>query len=98
MTDEMSTYTSSAELYQKIVKLIQAKKAVVSQAVNTGMVFLYWEIGETICQDVLDNTKAEYGQRIVDEVSEKLTETYGKGFNRSAVFRMVKFYTKTSHL
>ena len=56
------------------------------------MIFLYWEIGETVCLDVLDCTKADYGKSIVDEVSRKLTQEYGKGFNRAAVFRMIQFY------
>ncbi|MBQ9290090.1 MAG: hypothetical protein IJ210_08265 [Clostridia bacterium] len=37
----------------------------------------YWEIGETICLDVLNHTKADYGKGVVDEVSERLTQEYG---------------------
>ena len=39
--------------------------------------FFYWEIGETICLDVLNRTKADYGKGVVDEVSERLTQEYG---------------------
>ena len=92
MAVELMEYEESNELYTKIVGLITSRKTALSQAVNAAMIFLYWEIGETICLDVLDHAKADYGKNVVDEVSEKLTREYGKGFNRTSVFRMIKFY------
>jgi hypothetical protein len=92
MANELMKYEESNELYSKIVSLIKSRKTTISQALNSAMIFLYWEIGETICLDVLDCTKADYGKSIVDEVSRKLTQEYGKGFNRAAVFRMIQFY------
>jgi hypothetical protein len=92
MKNELMKYEESHDLYSKIVSLITSRKTAVSQALNAAMIFLYWEIGETICLDVLNHTKADYGRGIIDEVSEKLTQEYGKGFNRTSVFRMIKFY------
>ena len=92
MANELMKYEESNELYSKIVSLIKSRKIAISQALNSAMIFLYWEIGEAICLDVLDRTKADYGKSIVDEVSRKLTQEYGKGFNRAAVFRMIQFY------
>ena len=82
----------SADLYSKISNLITAKKYTVSRAVNSAIVFLYWEIGETICKDILQNHKAEYGKNIINEVAKQLSQNYGKGFDRTAIFRMVQFY------
>lgn len=92
MADKLMKYEESNGLYSKIVSLITSRKTAVSQALNAAVIFLNWEIGETICLDVLNHTKADYGRCIIDEVSEKLTQEYGKGFNRTAVFRMIKFY------
>lgn len=92
MSKSLMKYKESNTLYSKIVNLITSKKTVVSQALNAAMIFLYWEIGETICLDILDCEKAEYGKNIVQEVSEKLTQEYGKGFNRASIFRMIQFY------
>ena len=72
--------------------MIDGSRASVAQSVNTMMVLLYWEIGEIICLNVLNNGKAKYGRRIVEEVAERLAETYGKGFDRATVFRMIQFY------
>lgn len=92
MADNILIQNESADLYSKIVKLITSRKTTVSKAVNVTMVTLYWEIGEAICHDVLENEKAEYGKSIIEDISDRLTMEYGKGFNRTSVFRMVKFY------
>ena len=41
---------------------------------------------------VLQGKKAEYGKNIIGDLSERLTAEYGKGFEKSSVFKMVKFY------
>ncbi len=92
MAEELMKYEESNELYSKIVRLITSRKTAISQTINTAMVFLYWEIGETICLDVLNHAKADYGKGIINDVSQKLTQEYGKGFNRTSIFRMIKFY------
>ena len=51
MADELMKYEESNDLYSKIVSLITTRKIAVSQALNAAMIFLYWEIGETICLD-----------------------------------------------
>jgi len=94
MVDELMKYEESHELYSKIVALITSRKTAVSKATNAAMIFLYWEIGEMICQDILDNMKASYGKSIVEDVASKLTQQYGKGFDKTAVFRMIKFFQK----
>ena len=92
MNEMLTTRMESERLYEKISGLIISRKAAITQTVNTAMLFLYWEIGEVICTDLLTGTKADYGRRVVEEVSEKLKENYGRGFDKSSVFRMVKFY------
>lgn len=56
------------------------------------MVMLYWTIGKYLVCNVLDNNKAEYGQKVVEELAFKLTLNYGKGFEKTSLFRMIKFY------
>ena len=53
---------------------------------------LYWTIGKYLTCNVLDNTKAEYGQKVVEVLAQKLMLNYGKGFEKTALFRMIKFY------
>ena len=70
MANELMKYEESSVLYSKIESLIISRKTAISQALNSAMIFLYWEIGETICLDVLDSTKADYGKSIIDEMSQ----------------------------
>ena len=60
MTKGLMKYEESNELYTKIVSLITSRKTAISQALNSAMIFLYWEIGEAICLDVLDHTSSSY--------------------------------------
>lgn len=82
------------DVYAAIAALIESKKTEVKSAVNTAMITLYWNIGNILVNQVMNNSKAEYGKQIVSEISRKLTDNYGSGFNTSSVFRMIKFYQK----
>lgn len=53
---------------------------------------LYWNIGKDITDNVLKNKKAEYGKSIIQKLSRKLVIEYGRGYSRSNLFRMIKFY------
>ena len=92
MSDYLMKYDESKDLYLKIADLISSRKATIATAMNSAMVFLYWDIGRTICQDVLNNTRADYGKGVVEEVSNRLVAEYGKNFDRASVFRMIQFY------
>jgi len=52
---------------------------------------MYWNIGKTINDDILQNQRAEYGKEIVATLSQQLNEQYGKGYSYSALTRMMKF-------
>lgn len=56
------------ELYNEITSLINIRKVKTSIAVNYNMVSLYWEIGQKISKDILNDEKPEYGQYIVEEI------------------------------
>jgi predicted nuclease of restriction endonuclease-like (RecB) superfamily len=71
--------------------LLDAGRMHVAQAVNAGMVLLYWSIGDRIRREVLGEKRAAYGEQIVATVSAQLTAEYGRGFSRFALARMMKF-------
>ena len=53
---------------------------------------LYWRIGRRINQEILKESRAEYGKRILATLSQQLSQSYGSGFSYSTLTRMVKFY------
>ena len=78
-------------LFDDIVKLIQAGKNQVATEVNSTVVILYWSIGKRINLEVLENSRANYGDQIISNISKELTQKFGRGYSRSALFRMVRF-------
>ncbi len=83
--------TSPDLLPQDLRTLIQEARGRVAQAVNAGLVLLYWHVGARIRQDILGERRAEYGKEIFSTLSRKLVAEFGKGFSKPNLFRMARF-------
>lgn len=81
-------------LYNEIDLLIKERKNHIKVAVNNNMISLYWLIGQKLSKEVLKGEKAEYGKYVVDEIGSRLQSEYGKGFDRTSIYRMIKFYQR----
>jgi predicted nuclease of restriction endonuclease-like (RecB) superfamily len=81
----------TAALLTDLRGLIDAGRTRVAQAVNAGMVALYWSVGDRIHSEILGERRAAYGEEIVLTVSRLLTVDYGRGFGRRNLFQMVRF-------
>ena len=53
-------------------------------------------MGKKLSDEILQGQKPEYGKNFIGELSSRLTVEYGKGFEKSSVFKMVKFYEEFS--
>lgn len=81
------------QLIGNIVKIIQQARSQVRQTVNSAMVQSYWEIGRLLVEDEQQGKeRAEYGKYLLKEISQRLTEMFGKGFDESNLRRMRLFY------
>jgi predicted nuclease of restriction endonuclease-like (RecB) superfamily len=57
------------------------------------LVETYWKIGQYIVEyEQGGNTKAEYGKRLLEQLSKDLSHLHGKGFSLSNIKRMRQFY------
>ena len=83
---------SGSFLYKELSLLIAQSRQKVVLHVNSSITHLYWQIGKHIHQYLLTNGRADYGKRILQTVSAKLTKEYGKGFSERNLANMVKFY------
>ena len=82
-------------VYLQIKELMENARKQVSVKVNNILVQTYWEIGKIIIEDEQENNeRAEYGKKLLKELSKKLTKEYGKGFSRSNLQNMRQFYLK----
>lgn len=83
-------------LYTDISDMIYNTKNDIKNQMNNSIISLYWNIGKKLSDEILQGQKAEYGKNLIGELSLRLTAEYGKGFEKSSVFKMVKFYEEFS--
>lgn len=82
----------------KIEKLIQDARQHVVAAVNTAMVYTYYEIGRYIVEDEQGGeNRAIYGQELLKGLSNRLTHRLGKGWSVENLTLMRKFFITYSN-
>jgi hypothetical protein len=80
-------------LVDQIAEVVRQARGRVRQSVNQAMVACYWEIGRLIVEhEQRGRARAAYGQRQLAELSARLTERFGKGFDASNLRNMRRFY------
>ncbi len=81
-----------AETYSFVRNTILAARSSVNRAVNSAMVFAYWDIGRQVVLASGGKERAEYGEGLLKYLSKRLTEEFGKGFDVSNLRHMRQFY------
>jgi predicted nuclease of restriction endonuclease-like (RecB) superfamily len=82
-----------ARVLPEIQSLIQASRQHVVSTANLTLVWLYWNVGRVITQDIQKNQKrADYGQRLIEQLSVRLTQDYGRGFSAPNIWDMKRFF------
>ena len=67
-------------LFGRIVSILEQARGNVVRAVNTNMVLAYWLIGREIVEEVQRGKgRAKYGEKVIEDLSVRLTERYGQG-------------------
>ncbi|HNX84874.1 MAG TPA: PDDEXK nuclease domain-containing protein [Bacteroidales bacterium] len=84
---------SLESLYSDVRNIIEAARANAYRAVNITMVKAYWNIGRAIVEEEQKGgNRAEYGTFLVENISATLSEEYGKGFDKTNLWNMIRFY------
>ena len=89
--DNQNIIQGNAGLVTDVRDMIKQARSGVAHTVNVGITLLYWRIGKRIQMEVLQHTRAEYGQEILASLSQELSAEFGRGYSYSALTRMVKF-------
>ena len=79
-------------IFEEIRTLINNSRNRVYSVVNTEMLNLYWNIGKVIMEIQQGNERASYGDAVLQKLSEKLTNEFGKGFSARNLRTMRRFY------
>jgi len=82
-------------LVREIRDLVQSARRAAAQNVNTLQVVTNFEIGRRIVEyEQRGSKRAAYGKQIFDELSQKLTKEFGKGFSTRNLRYMRDFYVE----
>jgi len=77
----------------KVIGLLNKARTEIVSNVNKTMVYTYYEIGRIIVEEEQKGKgRAEYGLQLVEELSQKLSKEFGKGFSSTNIKQMRSFY------
>ena len=80
------------KFYEQIKCILSEARDKVYQTANFAMVEAYWDIGKSIVEQQDGYEKAEYGTRLIAELSKQMTIDFGKGFTPTNLKYMRQFY------
>ena len=81
------------ELVENIGSVYNKAKNKIISTINVEMLDAYWNIGKNIVEfEQKGKLKAEYGKKLLINLSKDLSAKYGKGFSRSNLQYMRLFY------
>jgi predicted nuclease of restriction endonuclease-like (RecB) superfamily len=82
-----------SKIFSDIAELLNVARSKAYYVVNSIMVETYWKIGQRIVEEEQGgNSRAEYGAKLIENLSKYLTDTFGKGFSEANLKNMHQFY------
>ena len=90
---ELSNYEIlDIDFYQEVSNVIAQSRKSVKSYVNSSLVLANWKIGKMIDEKQNSLSRAEYGEKLVEELAKQMRKDFGSGYSRENLFRMRKFY------
>lgn len=82
------------DIMSDIKQIIDDSRNVVYKTIDIVLLQRNWLISKRIYEEELKETRREnYGREIIVTLSNELTKIYGKGFDRTNLYRYFRFYT-----
>ena len=78
--------------YTSIKELLEQARKRIYRNINSEMVLTYWQIGKMIVEKQGREDRAKYGDNLIKELSIKLTNDFGRGFDTTNLRNMRQFY------
>ncbi|MGN0269318.1 MAG: DUF1016 N-terminal domain-containing protein [Candidatus Weimeria sp.] len=81
MTTDITSYNT---LINDLHALVDASRDAAYKAVKSAMLDMYWNIGKRIVEEEQKgDQRAEYGKKLLKQLSDDLTANYGRGYSDS---------------
>ena len=91
MSNSNKDIIQQEQLFNHIKRLIDDSKLKISISINYELSILYWHIGKSINVEILKDSRAEYGKKIIISLSKELTNIYGKGWSERQLHYCIQF-------
>lgn len=92
--DDNVIEANGTNLFDRVVSILEQARANVIRTINSNMIIAYWLIGREIVHEIQQGKdRAEYGRQVIEKLSKKLTDRYGRGFSTTNVRYFRNFYT-----
>lgn len=93
MEKDNDVVTTDKSFFENISNVLANARKNAKTAVNLSMVYAYYEVGRMIVEEEQHGeNRAMYGKYLLKELSEYLSEKYGKGFSVTNLKQMRQFY------
>ena len=89
--NEIDLSNTEQILFEEISAIIEKGRREISLQANHGAVLIFWQVGNRINKEILDNKRADYGKQIVSNLAEQLKSKYGRSFELRNLRRMMQF-------
>ncbi|MCD4843284.1 MAG: PDDEXK nuclease domain-containing protein [Methanosarcinales archaeon] len=78
----IGNHPQNGDLFDRVAFILDQARANVVRSVNNQIVIAYWLIGREIVQAAQGGDEcAEYGKKVLEELSARLSHRYGRGFS-----------------
>ena len=92
-TDKHELKKNDTNLFDRIVAILEQARSNVVKSVNSNTVVAYWLIGREIVEEIQKGEqRAGYGERVIEDLSSKLTKRYRRGFSVPNLRNFRQFY------
>lgn len=78
--------------YKRVSNIIYESRKHIASVINTDLLYANWEIGRMIVEKQKSLKRAEYGERLISELSARMCKEFGKGFDESNLRKIRQFY------
>ena len=80
------------EFYNGIKGVLEQARKRVYRNIQNEMVRAYWEIGKMIVEKQGGETRAKFGEGLIEELAKQMTKDFGKGYTTTNLKYMRSFY------
>ena len=93
MDNENQEIKQLHNFFENVANIIEQSRSFAGRTVDLTMGFTYFEVGRMIVEEEQGGkAKAEYGRKLIPELSDYLKSKFGKGFSETNLKNFRKFY------